>query len=212
MSAYQEAVHELARETGLHARELAEAIEASGMDWRDAVHGIASLVLSGNQKAMRLAELEVMRAAAVHPTVDAGVVTGAAGTAERDRWTAPSRLESAVTTILQGRPDLQASALERLGRSEVAETAQRAMHDAMQTTDGVEGWERELEPGACEMCRWWARDGRVWPKAHPMPTHKGCECTQQIVTRERGTILETGYTKRLARAEAKAQGHETEWK
>jgi hypothetical protein len=35
------------------------------------------------------------------------------------------------------------------------------------------------------MCRWWHRDGRVWPTSHTMPTHKGCECTQRPVVTDR---------------------------
>ena len=48
----------------------------------------------------------------------------------------------------------------------------------------VEGWTRSVS-GACQLCNWWSRDGRVWPKDHTMPRHKGCRCTQNPVLVER---------------------------
>lgn len=48
------------------------------------------------------------------------------------------------------------------------------------------GWKRGLESAACQMCKWWERDGRLWPDSHPMPRHTGCRCQQiPIWTRER---------------------------
>lgn len=213
MSTFQLELHEQGRATGLRTREVAEVGQRSGLSWPDLLHLTADTVLTGNLRAMRLAELELMRTDAIHPVVRSSVITGAAGLAETLRWTDAVRLESAVATILGDRsPSTQGSRLERLGRAEVVETGQAAFHDALQTSEGVEGWVRDMEPGACQLCEWWSREGRIWPKAHPMPKHKGCECTPRAVPVGPGVILETEYTKRLARAEAKAQGHESEWK
>ena len=213
MSGYQDELRELARATGLRARELSAGLEAEGVPWPEHVRGVSSVIGSGNLQAMRLSELEVMRVDALNPAVRSGVVTGAGGQAEAARWTDMARLEQAVATILQSRkPETNGSRIERLGRAEVVETGQASMHDALQTTEGVEGWTRDLEPGACEMCQWWAREGRVWPKAHPMPKHKGCECTQELVVADKGTIVETERTKRMARDRAREQGYESEWK
>lgn len=213
MTAYQDELRELARTTGLRARELSAVLEAEGVPWPEHVRGVSSVIGSGNLQAMRLSELEVMRVDALNPAVRSGVVTGAGGQAEAARWTDMARLEQAVSTILQSRkPETNGSRIERLGRAEVVETGQASMYDALQTTEGVEGWRRDLEPGACEMCSWWERGGRVWPKAHPMPRHKGCECTQEPIVAEKGTIVETERTKRMARARAREQGHESEWK
>lgn len=213
MSAYQDELRELARTTGLRARELSAVLEAEGVPWPEHVRGVSSVIGSGNLQAMRLSELEVMRVDALNPAVRSGVVTGAGGQAEAARWTDMARLEQAVSTILQSRkPETNDSRIERLGRAEVVETGQASMYDALQTTEGVEGWRRDLEPGACEMCQWWEREGRVWPKDHPMPKHKGCECTQEPIVAEKGTIVETERTKRMARARAREQGYESEWK
>lgn len=85
--------------------------------------------------------------------------------------------------------------LERLARSEVFEAAQQATHDAMQQQPLVEGWIRQMDADPCQLCVWWWRDGRVWPKAHPMPRHKGCNCQPKVVLAER--IKSTVFTRRL---------------
>lgn len=90
--------------------------------------------------------------------------------------------------------------LTRLARSEPMATAQRATGEAMQRQPLVEGWVRELHHGACQLCVWWSREGRAWPKAHPMPRHTGCLCSQRVVLRT--SIKSTGFTRQLARNSA----------
>ncbi|MCV7303113.1 hypothetical protein H7J93_26160 [Mycobacterium barrassiae] len=91
-------------------------------------------------------------------------------------------------------PDMR---LERLARSEVFEAAQQATHDAMQKQLLVEGWVRQFDADPCQLCRWWWREGRIWPKAHPMPRHPGCNCTQRVVLVE--SVRSTGFTRQLER-------------
>ena len=91
-------------------------------------------------------------------------------------------------------PDMR---LERLARSEVFEAAQQATHDAMQKQPLVEGWVRHMDADPCQLCRWWWRDGRIWPKAHPMPRHKGCNCQPKVVLAQ--DIQSTAFTRRLER-------------
>lgn len=66
--------------------------------------------------------------------------------------------------------------MERLARSETSEAAQRAAQDAMRGDGRFEGWRRELNGDACQLCTWWWRNGRVWPKTYSMPRHPGCDC------------------------------------
>lgn len=75
--------------------------------------------------------------------------------------------------------------LDRLGRSEPMETAQRGYSDALAADERVEGWVRRHESEPCELCTWWTFDGRVWPKDHTMPTHKGCVCMPVPVLTDR---------------------------
>src|SRR5690625_6970662 len=72
-------------------------------------------------------------------------------------------------------------------------------HKQLQVDDLATGWTRLLDAEGCELCDWWARDGRVWPKRHPMPRHKGCKC-QQLPAYD-GEATSTEYTRKLERRE-----------
>ncbi|MGM0700385.1 MAG: hypothetical protein ACQEVD_16185 [Actinomycetota bacterium] len=89
--------------------------------------------------------------------------------------TATERLTKAATTILGSGLDTRMQ-VERLAAGETLAAAHRTYADTMAATPHVTGWTRGLDGGACELCQWWARDGRVWPSDHPMPTHTGCKC------------------------------------
>lgn len=93
--------------------------------------------------------------------------------------------------------DPQETQVARLARCEPLEAAQKASHDAMQQQPLVEGWIRHMDANPCQLCVWWWREGRVWPKAHPMPTHKGCNCQPKVVLREH--IQSTGYTRQISK-------------
>lgn len=97
------------------------------------------------------------------------------------------RLNKAAATLLEvlpETPDPEARAA-RLGRSEPLTSAVNARGEALSRSQLVEGWTRQVSGSGCELCGWWSRDGRVWPKDHPMPQHKGCRCTQTPVLVER---------------------------
>lgn len=86
--------------------------------------------------------------------------------------------------------------LERLARSEPLEASQRATHEAIQRQPGVTGWVRQMEPDACQLCRFIWREGRIWPKAHPFQVmHPGCNCQPRIVVAQH--IQSTAYTRAL---------------
>ena len=85
------------------------------------------------------------------------------------------RLTKALTTILGSDKDTRMQ-IERLVRGEITQAAQDAYADSMKNIPEVEGWVRGLDSGACELCRWWWREGRVFRPEHRMPTHTGCLC------------------------------------
>lgn len=85
------------------------------------------------------------------------------------------RLTQALTTILGSDHDTIMQ-IERLIRGETTQAAQDAYGDSMKNIPEVEGWVRGLDSGACELCRWWWREGRVFRPEHRMPTHTGCLC------------------------------------
>lgn len=72
----------------------------------------------------------------------------------------------------------------RLAEAEIRQAAAEAFDAALKESEAVIGWTRGLEPEACQLCRWWWREGRVWAPEHPFQTHTGCDCSQIPVTRK----------------------------
>lgn len=68
--------------------------------------------------------------------------------------------------------------LERLGYSVAVDSVQDSYQRELQRDSEVSGWVRGLDAGACQLCQYWYRGGRIWPRDHPMPKHPGCKCQQ----------------------------------
>lgn len=88
------------------------------------------------------------------------------------------RITEALSTVLAGEPEQIAMRLERIGFADPVTMAQEAFHNVMKKDGRVEGWVRGLEADACQLCRWWWREGKLWNADHVMPTHTGCTCHQ----------------------------------
>jgi hypothetical protein len=89
---------------------------------------------------------------------------------------------------------------ERLAHSEPLETAQHFSIEVMNAQPLVEGWTRQMDADPCQLCVWWWREGRIWPKDHPFQSHKGCNCQPKVVLAEH--IQSTQFTRRLERNRA----------
>lgn len=100
--------------------------------------------------------------------------------------------------VWEAEPDNAEMRLTRLSRAEPFKAAQTAVHAAMQEQTLVEGWTRQMDADPCQLCRWWSRNGRVWPKQHPFQSHTGCNCQPKIVLVER--ISSTYKSRQLERA------------
>lgn len=85
------------------------------------------------------------------------------------------RLEQAVATILGSDKDTRMQVV-RLVTGETVDAAQKAYGDTMAGLKMVKGWTRGLDADPCELCVWWARDGRVFRPQHTMARHTGCTC------------------------------------
>jgi hypothetical protein len=112
------------------------------------------------------------------------------------------RLAKAATTVLEVArdSDVPEKIIARLGRAEPLNTAARTYSNTLSTSPLVEGWTRHMDADPCQLCRWWWREGRVWPKKHPFQTHTGCACVPRPVWR--ASIQSTGYTRQLERNQA----------
>ena len=91
-------------------------------------------------------------------------------------------VDKALTTTFGSKdPEELAMRMNRLANGNTKEYAQLSYRDGIRRNRHVKGWVRETNPGACTLCVWWARDNRVWPKDHYMPTHPGCGCRPKPV-------------------------------
>lgn len=150
--------------------------KAGALSRREFIDSAALLILRANAQGVALAELSLSAlleaVGAPLPMPDELVDAG--------HWLEEDRLMQAVAASLS--IDEQAETrLERLARSEPVEATQRAFGRSMDRSEAVEGWTRDLEGGACQLCTWWWREGEIWPTSHTMPTHKGCECSQRPI-------------------------------
>ncbi|HNP58459.1 MAG TPA: hypothetical protein PK331_12375 [Gordonia sp. (in: high G+C Gram-positive bacteria)] len=153
----------------------------------EAVAYISSAIAAANGRARMLADLrlaaEVMAALGTEQPV-AGVPMPS------DR----ERLAKAAATMLAtaAKSEVPEKIARRLAESEPVQAASEATTEAMVRSGKTNGWVRDLSPDACQMCRWWWREGRVWPDDHRMPQHPGCTCHQRPVFAE--NIRETQVT------------------
>lgn len=111
------------------------------------------------------------------------------------------KIQQAIDTILDddSDSDTRRQRLERLGSVLPIDEAQLAYQDELQADDLAVGWTRGLDSNGCELCEWWSRDGRIWPKLHPMPRHNGCMCQQ--VPAYIGNVEDTEITRAIKRRE-----------
>ena len=142
---------------------------------------LAAIITTANARAVALADLSL--AASISVALGRPVPTLGLLAPDDD----PQRLHKAATTLvsdLDGTPDPHAR-VGRLGRSEPLTTAANAYSAGMARSGHVTGWTRGLSAKACQLCQWWARDGRTWPDDHPLKTHKGCTCYANPVVTDR---------------------------
>lgn len=140
---------------------------------------VASIIAKANGRAVALADLSLAATLTLQlrtPVPTLGLLSPIGDS---------DRLSKGLGTILATDRLDTAMQLGRLANSEPRTQAARSYSEGMAKSEQVEGWTRGLSGSACQLCRWWARDGRVWPKDHPLKTHKGCSCTANPVTTER---------------------------
>lgn len=115
------------------------------------------------------------------------------------------KIAQSLQTILEGDPEQVLTRLQRLGYVLPIEETQRGYGDELAQDPKVEGWLRGMNDDACQLCVWWWREGRIWPKRHPLQTHKGCKCQQVPKVAHVGS---TQYTRGLERREKAIQNRD----
>ena len=115
--------------------------------------------------------------------------------------TSSGGLAQSLQTILEGEPEQIAGRLERLGYVLPIESTHSGYESALQADGMVEGWQRGLNDDACQLCRWWSRDGRIWPKVQPFQTHRGCKCQQVPKIASEDDVPITALERKIKRRE-----------
>lgn len=138
-----------------------------------------NVVLAGNATGYALGTLTVRDAVEVG-TAAPQITALAANAHHLDR----GRVTDALRTILDAQETDTLMQLTRLADNEPKQAAADGAADVIRSNGAVTGWRRSLNSTACQLCRWWSREGRVWPAEHPMPRHTGCTCTQEPITKE----------------------------
>ena len=170
---YADTIRTLAGDTERRALELFAAWQAGALSDEEFTTALAVLVAGANAQAVTVADLSLAAAVTLalrRPVAPLGLLPPPGE---------PARLARASTTLLrfvETTPDPPAR-VARLARAEPLATAARAYSEGIARSEHVTGWTRGLSGSACQLCRWWHRDGRVWPAGHRMPTHKGCSCS-----------------------------------
>lgn len=193
MTPYQLALLELAAESESAALELWWRVEELG----DALFqaALAAILAIFNQRAVSLAVtgFSAQASIATGTPVPASVLSIPDDT---------DRLAKAASTVLDvaRASDVPDTIIARIGRAEPLNTAARSYSGQLAESPLVEGWVRNMDADPCQLCQWWWREGRIWPKDHPFQTHHGCACVPRPVWVE--NIKSTGYTRQLERRRA----------
>lgn len=189
---YPETLVKLGTRTEAKAAEILALWQAGSISKTEAVGTMGSLIAKANVRATALADASL----AATLSLETGSAVPAIGVTQRSGGT---RMRRAIKEILDT-PTADADMLMRVGRIARLEPigqGARAYSRAIKAQPAVQGWVRGLDADPCQLCRWWWREGRVWPANHPMPHHKGCTCTQ-VPTVIPG-VPSTGYTEKIER-------------
>ncbi|WP_168706592.1 hypothetical protein [Gordonia paraffinivorans] len=165
------------------------AYRAGTLSRDECVRYIASAISVSNRQASGLASL----AYAAELMAQLGVAVPVVDTPPPDDLDRLTKAAATTLTVAEASAS-SAAIVGRLGRCEPLETAARSYSESMIRSGKTRGWVRQMSPGACQLCRWWWRQGRVWPADHPFQHHKGCTCTPKPVIAE--GIKETWRTAR----------------
>lgn len=191
MTGYEETVRQLGENSQKILTQLWTAVESGRLPARDFPDVAAQVLAVANERGRAAAEIALN-----------GYMTAATGQVTFPVQFVPvddtARLTKAMNTILAAEQDTVMQ-IARIALVEPLEAAARRFSDGVARHPKAHGWVRQLEPDACQLCVWWWREGRIWPKEHRMPTHKGCTCNPLPTTVE-GTIASTMYTRKLERA------------
>lgn len=153
------------RLVGLHAAYLA------GLLTVDEFIDAAALLIGSSQAAMYgLADVSLTS----WLTQETGEAVPTLGISPPDNG--PGLRDGLATLLAVVDPEDPVLRVARFGRSETAGAFQDGYVAAMSERPEVGGYVRVLNAGACQLCQWLYKDGRVWPASKAFYKHTGCGC------------------------------------
>ncbi|WP_417365046.1 hypothetical protein [Glutamicibacter arilaitensis] len=183
---YFEKLDAHATATQAKALNILDLYRAGKITKTEAIATMSAMLGKANLRAAALADFSL----AATITLETGIPTAATGVSIRNNSRVAGRAIKQILDTPTAKADM-VMRIGRLARSEPLGAAVRASDRAMAAQPLVEGWVRKLDPDPCQLCRWWWRDGQVWPKNHPMPHHKGCQCIKEPVFTEQAPRTRT---------------------
>lgn len=176
---YQEALDRLSDDTEAQAQKVLDQLEAGDIDEETAIALLATIIVIAQKRGAAVAELSF----AAQVSAATGTATTTAGVKAGD----PAKVREVIGKTVGTSKGVEETRMRisRIARNEPREIAKQTYGKALEASPKVEGWVRGLDADPCQLCRWWYRDGRVWPKGYPLAHHKGCNCTQVPVVTEK---------------------------
>lgn len=196
-------LHEIGERTARQVLALLDQLDAGVLQLSQIPELAAVLVKLGADQAAGVAVAELVQHMAEAGVPPARLPSVSGVTAH----TTLTGAETAAATVVAGPREQVAARLARLSRGAVTQAAQNARQAALQGSGLVEGWTRGVDSTSCQLCVWWWREGRVWPKTHHMPRHPGCTCVQvpQLVRNLQG-VSDAAYDESAERRELDRRG------
>lgn len=189
---YQETLDRLSADTEMKAQRVLDQLEAGDIDQETAVALLTAIIFVGQKRGAAVAELSF----AAQVSAMSGTPTVAAGVTANEQKDIVMKVISRTVSKSRGIDETR-TRMVRIARNEPQEIAKQTYGKALERSPKVEGWTRGLDSDPCELCVWWARDGRVWPKDYPLAHHKGCQCTQVPVLADQ--VAAVPYSRILSR-------------
>ena len=168
---YQQRIEQLSADAAQLVDELWQLVVDGRLDLDDFRRILADFVAASRARGAAAAQV-AFRGVVEAATGAPGIITPTPVAHDR------ARLLTAISTIMADDAHDTLMQVKRLAANEPIQAAVDAMAAELAASDVVTGWRRGLDSDPCQLCRWWARDGRVWLADHPMPRHKGCACLQ----------------------------------
>lgn len=178
---YSEQLDALAEWTADAVAGLTEQLDADELDADEWASLAAVLVATAAAQARQLAELSLTGQLIALGLPDPLPTTGAAVALPDLDGIRAELLDALGSERFPSRRDER---IRAAAREPALDTARETYGEAVRDRPEITGWYRQLNADACELCQWWNREDRVWPKKHPMPTHKGCLCAPAVVAQE----------------------------